>query len=227
MWLSLVERLVRDQEVGCSNHLTPTTHKVKFVKYGLTLFFFAEKLKLYGKIKIRILEGEDNMIEFKFLGEKEFYNEFLTEIIDVLCGKYYDKNNAQHVSWLKRYIANLYLADGKAICLYENSQPAGFIFVLHDKGLENADCFGKKANIAMFEVKEQYRSKGYGKLLIRKAEEFLKKEGAECLYTDTTDNPFDRGALTFYVKNGYTPVGYHPCENGKDGMAQIYLFKYL
>ena len=25
MWLSLVERLVRDQEVGCSSHLTPTT----------------------------------------------------------------------------------------------------------------------------------------------------------------------------------------------------------
>ena len=24
VWLSLVERLVRDQEVGCSNHLTPT-----------------------------------------------------------------------------------------------------------------------------------------------------------------------------------------------------------
>ncbi len=25
VWLSLVERLVRDQEVGCSSHLTPTT----------------------------------------------------------------------------------------------------------------------------------------------------------------------------------------------------------
>ena len=24
VWLSLVERFVRDEEVGCSNHLTPT-----------------------------------------------------------------------------------------------------------------------------------------------------------------------------------------------------------
>ena len=31
VWLSLVERLVRDQEVGCSNHLTPTMKKVLFV----------------------------------------------------------------------------------------------------------------------------------------------------------------------------------------------------
>ena len=30
VWLSLVERLVRDQEVGCSNHLTPT--KIGFEK---------------------------------------------------------------------------------------------------------------------------------------------------------------------------------------------------
>ena len=28
VWLSLVERLVRDQEVGCSNHLTPTRSSV-------------------------------------------------------------------------------------------------------------------------------------------------------------------------------------------------------
>ena len=29
MWLSLVERLVRDQEVGCSSHLTPTRRELR------------------------------------------------------------------------------------------------------------------------------------------------------------------------------------------------------
>lgn len=57
-----------------SPHSDHTQGQIRQVRFDF--IFFAEKLKLYGKIKIRILEGEDNMIEFKFLGEKEFYNEF-------------------------------------------------------------------------------------------------------------------------------------------------------
>ena len=38
VWLSLVERLVRDQEVGCSNHLTPTRESlVDFCSQGFLL----------------------------------------------------------------------------------------------------------------------------------------------------------------------------------------------
>lgn len=113
------------------------------------------------------------------------------------------------------------------MCLYIDDEPIGFIFVTHDKGLEDVDCFGKKATICMFEVKEQYRSKGYGSLLCQEAERYFRKQGAECLYTDTPDDPKDRRALTFYIRNGFTPVGFHPCENGKNDIAQIYLFKYL
>lgn len=164
---------------------------------------------------------------YRFLEEKEFYETFLHEIADVQCGDHYDENNPQHVKWLKNYISTLYLQGGKALCLYIDANPAGFIFLVHDKGLENVDCFGKKAAIAMFEMREQYRSQGYGTLLCKEAEKYLRECGAECLYTDTPDDPDDRGALTFYVRNGFTPVGYHPCENGKDDMAQIYLFKYL
>ena len=36
VWLSLVERLVRDQEVGCSNHLAPTTKAAR----NLAAFLF-------------------------------------------------------------------------------------------------------------------------------------------------------------------------------------------
>ena len=39
VWLSLVERLVRDQKVGCSNHLTPT--KWKQVVYTICFLFYS------------------------------------------------------------------------------------------------------------------------------------------------------------------------------------------
>ncbi|MEA4831760.1 MAG: GNAT family N-acetyltransferase [Oscillospiraceae bacterium] len=167
-------------------------------------------------------------MQFKFLDENTFYNTFLFEISDVQCGDHYDENNPQHVDWLKRFVSNLFLCGGKALCLYsDDDNPIGFIYLLYDKGLEKVACFGKKATICMFEVKEQFRSKGYGKLLCQEAEKYLRDCGAECLYTDTPDDPDDRRALTFYIRNGFSPVGFHPCVNGKDDVAQIYLFKYL
>ena len=165
---------------------------------------------------------------FKFLNEDDFYNAFFDEILEVQCGDHYDAGNTQHVEWLRRFIKILYLRGGKALCLFSDAdEPVGFIYLLHDKGLENVDCFGKKASIPMFAVKKEYRSKGYGKLLCLESEKYLRDCGAQCLYVDTPDDPDDRRALTFYVKNGFTPVGFHPCENGKCDMAQVYLFKYL
>ena len=172
-------------------------------------------------------EAVQKKMRYQFLEENVFYETFLHEIADVQCGNHYDGSNPQHVGWLKSCVSNLYLQGGEALCLYVNEKPIGFIFIVHDKGLENVECFGKKATIAMFEVKRQYRSRGYGTLLCQEAEKYLRERGAQCLYTDTTDDPGDRGALMFYVRNGFTPVGYHPGENGRENRAQIYLFKYL
>lgn len=167
-------------------------------------------------------------MKFDFLSEEVFYNTFLTEIADVMCGSHYDENNPQHISWLRNFVKGLYINGGKALCVFtDDNEPVGFIYLLHDTGLENVDCFGKKSSIAMFETRSKFRSKGYGKALLSEAEKYLREQGAECLYTDTTDDPDDRRALTFYVKNGFTPVGLHPCENGKNDMPQCYLFKYL
>ena len=165
---------------------------------------------------------------FKFLNENDFYSTFFEEICEVQCGNHYNADNPQHVEWLKGLVKILYLKSGEALCVFsDENEPIGFIYLLHDKGLESVDCFGAKATISMFAVKEKHRSKGYGKLLCQEAEKHLRKRGAECLYTDTPDDPDDRRVLSFYVKNGFTPVGFHPCENGKDDMAQIYLFIYL
>ena len=97
---------------------------------------------------------------FKFLNKDEFYNTFFDEICDVQCGKNYNLDNPQHVEWLKNFIKVLYLRGGEALCLYsDENEPIGFIYLLHDKGLENVACFGAKATIAMFEVKEDIETK--------------------------------------------------------------------
>ena len=39
VWLSLVERLVRDQEVGCSSHLTPTRRELRHANYVRSFYY--------------------------------------------------------------------------------------------------------------------------------------------------------------------------------------------
>ena len=176
-------------------------------------------------------EGGSNLTQIKFLDNEDFYSIFFEDICGVQCGDHYDKNNPQHIIWLKEFVSNLYLQGGVAMCLFsdesDGNEPLGFIYLLHDKGLENVACFGKKATISMLAIRDKHQNKGYGTLLCRNAEQFLRECGAECLYTDTPDNPDDRQALIFYIRNGFTPISCHPGENGKDDMSQVYLFKYL
>ena len=53
-------------------------------------------------------------------------------------------------------------------CLFFQEPLETLSCLLHDKGLENVCCFGKKASISMFDIKEQYRSKGYGTMYVKK-----------------------------------------------------------
>lgn len=160
-----------------------------------------------------------------YQNQEKFYNHFLDLIIELECGTHYDKTNCQHIKWLKSRINTIYMSGGEAICLYDDNKPVGFILVVHDKGLVNVSCFGKKANIAMFGLFSEYRSKGIGKELIAEAEKYAKNNGAECIYVDTYAR--NTGAIRFYTKCGYTPVAYHPGENGKDDKGQVYLYKEL
>src|ERR1035437_939302 len=116
---------------------------------------------------------------FNYLDENNFYMTFLKEIIEIQCGKHYNERNQQHIKYLKHYIHSLYECSGVAICVFLNENtPVGFIYVLHDKGLENVACMGKKASIPLFAVKVEYRNKGYGKLLCKEAEKYARQRGA-------------------------------------------------
>jgi ribosomal protein S18 acetylase RimI-like enzyme len=164
------------------------------------------------------------MIEY--LDRQAFYDEFLPLIAEIECGRHYDPANDQHVAWLKRRIAALHDSGAKAIALYsEKREPMGFLLLLFDRGLDGVRCFGKKASIVMFGLFPAYRSMGHGERLLREAEDYIKKHGGECLYVNTY--ALNSRAIRYYVKQGFTPVAYHPGENGIDDKGQVYLYKEL
>jgi ribosomal protein S18 acetylase RimI-like enzyme len=165
------------------------------------------------------------LMKIRYLSEKPFYSFFLPLIVEVECGQHYDPANPQHVKWLKQRVHAIYVSCGRTIALFDENIPVGFLLLAHDKGLEKTPCFGKKGTIVMFGLFEQYRAQSLGKKLLDAAVEYLKKNGAECLYVDTyANNP---GAIRYYVKNGFLPVAYHPSENGLNDKGQVYLCKEL
>ena len=142
------------------------------------------------------------------------------------CGNHYDRNNPQHVSWLKTGLHSIYLMGGKALCAYtDDNAPIGFLLYQHDRGLENTCCFGKKAHIKMFEVKEDFRSEGIGKVLLNQVCGQVRSDGGECLYTDTYAP--DKITVKFYIENDFVPVAVHEGENGINDYDQLYLYKVL
>lgn len=152
--------------------------------------------------------------------------DFRPLIAELECGTHYDSGNEQHVEWLERRVGALYAMGGHAICLYSDEDaPLGFLFLLHDEGLNGVRCFGKKGAIAMFGLFSEHRSKGLGGTLLREAERFLMQRGGECLYVDTY--AANAGAIRYYTKEGFIPVAYHPGENGLDDKGQVYLYKEL
>ena len=165
-------------------------------------------------------------MKIRYVDQQTFHGDFLPLIAELECGRHYDAANDQHVEWLQRRIRALYLSGGTAMCSYsDEDKPLGFLLLVFDAGLEDVRCFGKKATIAMFGLFPEYRSKGMGASLLREAEAYTRRNGGECVYVDTYAS--NSGAIRYYVKQGFTPVAYHPGENGLDDKGQVYLYKEL
>jgi GNAT superfamily N-acetyltransferase len=165
-------------------------------------------------------------MRIRHLDEAAFCGDFLPLIAELECGDHYEPANSQHVDWLRNRVRLLFAAGGTAICLYsDDGEPMGFIFVVHDKGLEGVNCFGKKATAAMFGLFKEYRSQGLGGKLLQEAERHSGGQGAEFLYVETYAGNTD--GVRWYLKHGFFPVAYHPGENGLGDKGQVYLRKEL
>jgi len=72
-------------------------------------------------------------------------------------------------------------------------------------------CF-KIVYISILWVDENHRNKGYGKILLDKAIESSKKNGANLIRVDT----FSFQGESFYLNNGFTKVGEYQNDNYKE-----------
>lgn len=161
------------------------------------------------------------------IDKEKFYDDFLPIIIDLECGSKYDKNNPQHVEYLKKKIDISYNNYGIVLAEYdENGEAIGYIWYEHDTGFEGVCFSGKKAHIRQIGVYDEYQRKGVGKRLLNEAALKIKQAGGEVLYTDTYAD--DNGdAMAFYVKTGFIPVALLPGMNGLDDFGQVYMYKIL
>lgn len=169
--------------------------------------------------------SQKELFIYKSISEETFKKDFFNEIIDVECGRHFDINNEQHKRWLCNKIHSIFLLGGNVLAAYKEAEPVGFIFYQHDRGLENECCFGKKADIIMFEIREKYRSQNIGKILLNKISASVKANGGACLYTDTYVP--NKRAIKFYIENDFIPVAVFPCVNGIDDDGQLYMYKVL
>ena len=65
VWLSLVERFVRDEEVACSNHVTPIMKELEILKLGNYTYFMEIRDGYVPFLKIQ--SSSNNSIFLKFL----------------------------------------------------------------------------------------------------------------------------------------------------------------
>lgn len=160
------------------------------------------------------------MMVLQYLDENTFYKTFLNEIKETMGLTHYNPDNNTHVDWLKKRLKILSVSGAKSICLFSDyDMPIGFITYTFDRGLDGVYA-NDKADINLLAVKEHHRGKGYGSMMIMEVEKILREQGAVYLCVDTYDDENDRSAITFYIKNGFTPITRHP--NG-----QIYFYKKL
>ena len=91
---------------------------------------------------------------------------------------------------------------GKMFLLQENSEIIGLIVgLINNEEINNYDFKApKRGRITELVVSKQYRNKGYGKLLLNKMEEYLKRQGCKDILLGVFAY---NTAIKFYEKNGY------------------------
>jgi ribosomal protein S18 acetylase RimI-like enzyme len=159
--------------------------------------------------------------------EEKIKQDFLPLIIDLWYGNKFNPQNKQHVDWLHRKIHATFIDFGIAICAYsDEGKPIGYLWYQHDTGIEGVAFSGKAAHIIQIGLYEQYQRQGIGTKLLNDVCRRIKKNGGECLYTDTYANDNDQ-PMIFYIKNNFIPIAYHIGLNGANDFGQVCLYKKL
>ncbi|AFK86374.1 MULTISPECIES: GNAT family N-acetyltransferase [Thermoanaerobacterium] len=62
---------------------------------------------------------------------------------------------------------------------------------------------GKETYLSLLMIHNDFKSKGFGKLIFRAFEEYAKSQRSKCIRIDVVTN-YDNSVLDFWIKNGFT-----------------------
>ncbi len=156
--------------------------------------------------------------------ENQFVDDFFPLIVDLWYADKYNPNNNQHVEWVNRKIHAIFNDFSVALCAYtDENKPIGFFWYKHDTGLEGVSFTGKDAHIISCGLYKEFLRQGIGTLLLEEICIRIKRNGGECLYTDTYTANDD--AMMFYIKRKFIPVALLPGLNGVDDDGQVFMYR--
>lgn len=158
---------------------------------------------------------------FKELKENEI-NDFFELIGEIECGDHIDYKNQIHVSWLQKKIKSNFARGVKYFCFSENNIKVGLASLLLNDRLDGVII---SAEIVEIGVLKEYRDKGYGTKLLKEIEKYCQSKKIYTLGAFTYAK--DYKVISYYGKNGLTPVAIIPDLNGPNDEGQIYMRKIL
>ncbi len=158
--------------------------------------------------------------------ETKFVEQFYDLMAEVECGSHFDFGNPRHDEWLRRRISRHYYRGVKFFGYYlEDDKPVGFAGLLAEEKLEGVACFGQMTELLDIGIFPEYRGKGYGKELLKYAEDYSREFGAYCMYMATYAR--SRETIAFYGSHGFVPVATLPDVHGPGDEGTVHMRKII
>lgn len=159
------------------------------------------------------------------IDQAELEKHFFPLVALVEAGNHFSFSNPQHKAWLKRRIQEHVVRGTRYFAVFdEKDRPIGFAGVLVPERPEGVP-FGRSTELLEIGVFEEYRGRGYGKMLLEHAEELSRESGAYCMYIATYAR--DSRNIAFYGHHGYIPVATLPDVNGPGDDGNVYMRKII
>ncbi len=160
------------------------------------------------------------------ISQDELFKYFYRLAADIECGNHFDFSNPRHEEWLRRKIAVHFYRGAKFFALFlDEGTPVGYAALLIEDKLEDAAFSGQISELLEIGVLEEFRRKGYGKILLEHAEGLSKERGVYCMYIKTWAKDYE--VIAFYGRCGFVPVATLPDVYGPGDEGDVYMRKII
>lgn len=156
----------------------------------------------------------------------ELRRDFLALLGELEEGRAFDPSHLPHVEWLEKLVAARELLGARSFAAYApTGEGLGFVTILCGHGLPGTRWFAHRVEILDLGIIAAQRGHGIGARLLAHSEEAARAGGFQCIIVATYGG--SRRAISFYLREGYTPVATLPDVHGPGDEGMVYLRKFL